>query len=98
MAIIKASTAENLETLSNVELRKRLYTTISVGGDGDNRAQFRHALAAGMKKALGNPASEYSLENPPSLLRMGPKKFLTTMLFEGIHFKMMLDGTILFLK
>jgi len=98
MAIVKASAKENLESLSSAQLRKRLYTTISVGGDGEPRAQFRHALAAGMKKELGVPAAEYSATNPPPLLRMGPKKFLADMLFEGIHFKMMLDGSIVFLK
>ena len=98
MAIVKTLDGENVEKLPYNELRKRLYTAISVGGDGEDRAQFKHALAAGMKKDLGNPATEYSLEKPPLLLRMGPRKFLSNMLFENIHFKMMLDGTIIFLK
>ena len=98
MAIVKTSDDENVKVLSNIELKKRLYTTISIGGDGDSRAQFRQAVAAGLKKELGNPASEYSEENPPLLLRIGPKRFLCGMLFEGIHFRMMLDGTIVFLK
>ena len=98
MAIAKASGNENVEELSNSELRKRAYTTLSVGGEGDNRAQFRYSLAAGMKKDLGGLASTYSLANPPLLLRMRPNKFLSAMLFENIHFKMMLDGTIVFFK
>ena len=98
MAIAKASDVENVEKLPTSELRKRAYTTLSVGGDGDNRAQFRYALAAGMKKDLGSLASEYTLANPPLLLRMSPNRFLSVMLFENIHFKIMLDGTIVFLK
>jgi len=98
MAIVKASDGTDIEKLPNSALRKRAYTILSVGGEGDNRAQFRYALAAGMKKDLGGLASEYSLANPPLLMRMRPNKFLSTMLFEGIHFKMMLDGTIVFLK
>ena len=98
MAIVRTAFDEDVRKLSNIELKNRLYCVVSVGGEGDNRAQFRYALAAGMKKDLGSPAAKYSDANPPLILRMGQKKFLAEMLFEGIHFKMMLDGTIVFLK
>ena len=98
MAIALLSPDELVNALTNAELRRRLYTIISVGGDGDCRAQFKLATAAGMKKDLGNIASNYSLDEPPALLRMPPSKFLSHMLFEGIHFKMMLDGSIHFIN
>ena len=98
MAIVKTSVVGEVDKLPIAELRKRLYTALSVGGEGESRAVFRLALAAGMKKDLGKPVSDYSENTPPLLLRIGPKKFLSEMLFEGIHFKMMLDGTIVFLK
>ena len=97
MAIALRSPTENVKGLSNIELRKRLYTIISVGGEGDGRAQFKIATAAGMKKDLGPLASGFSLEDPPTLIRMAPNKYLSQMLFEGIHFKMMIDGTIQFI-
>ena len=97
MAIALQNKGEHVERLSNSELKKRLYTLISVGGDGDNRAQFRLATAAGMKKELGGFASSFSSDSPPLLIRMTPNNYLSQMLFEGIHFKMMLDGSLHFL-
>lgn len=98
MALALLSRNECLEDLPPSALRKRLYTLISIGGEGDDRAQFRSAISAGMKKDLGGFASAFSLEAPPTLMRMTPKKYLSQMLFEGIHFKMMLDGSIRFIN
>ena len=98
MAIALTAPDEKVEGLPNTELQKRLYTLVSIGGEGDNRAQFKMATAAGRKKDLGKLASDFSLESPPTLIRMTPNNYLSRMLFEGIHFKMMLDGTIQFIN
>ena len=98
MALALLSPNEKLNERSPSELRKRLYTLISIGGEGDNRAQFRFATAAGIKKDLGGFSSTFSLEHPPTLMRLPPKKYLSQMLFENIHFKMMLDGSIQFIN
>jgi CRISPR-associated endonuclease Csn1 len=89
---------EDVSKCSIFELRKRLYTILSVGSEKEKRAEFRNALLAGQKKMLGKPVSIFSKDLPPNLLRMGPAKYLSQMLFEGIHFKMMLDGTIKFIE
>ena len=89
---------EDVSKCSIFELRKRLYTILSVGSEKEKRAEFRNALLAGQKKMLGKPVSLFSKDLPPNLLRMGPAKYLSQMLFEGIHFKMMLDGTIKFIE
>ena len=82
MTIALTAPGEYVKGLPSIELRKRLYTLISVGGEGDNRAQFKLASAAGMKKDLGKLASDFSLAKPPPLMRMAPNKYLSLMLFE----------------
>jgi hypothetical protein len=42
--------------------------------------------------------SKINLDDPYRLLLISPKVFLSQMLFEGIHFKMMLDGTVEFME
>lgn len=76
------------------KLKNRLYILISTGSERDTRAHFRHTLAAGMKKDLGNPESSFNEISHPSLIRMTPNKYLKLMLFDGIDFKIELDGTI----
>lgn len=98
MALALQFKGENITECPVSELRKRLYVVLSIGSEKDNRAQFRHALLAGQKKELGALANDFSIGTPPGLIRMTPAKYLSQMLFEGIHFKMMLDGSIEFIK
>ena len=97
MALTLVHSDENLSKLTSAELRNRLYVLRSTGSDADNRAQFTHANCAGEKKSLGSLVSEIDVQHPPALLRLPPSKYLTQMLFEGVHFRMMLDGSIRFL-
>ena len=97
MVIVRKCANEDVSAITASELRKRLYVTISLGGDGDARAQFKYAFEARQKKDMGGPSSKIDIDNPPALLRLGEKAYLKYMLFENIHFKMMLDGTIRFL-
>lgn len=97
MAIALREQNEDVRALGSAALRKRLYVLRSTGSEADNRAQFTYAFSAGAKKDLGKPASQIDVENPPSLLRLNQRTYLSRMLFEGIHFKMMLDGSIKFL-
>jgi CRISPR-associated endonuclease Csn1 len=89
---------EDVSKSSPIELRKRLYTVLSIGSEKETRAEFRRAIVAGKKKSIGKPARDFSIDSPPCLLRIGPAKYLSQMLFEGIHFKMLLDGSIEFMK
>ena len=53
------------------------------------------ALAESGMHASGE--SQINLENPHSLLLLSPGTYLKQMLFEGVHFRMAMDGTIVFL-
>jgi hypothetical protein len=46
----------------------------------------------------GKGESKINLDNPFLLLILSSKTYLSQMLFEGIHFKMLLDGSIEFMK
>jgi len=69
---------------------------------------FRHHLEARASTVLekylkeeglnGKGESKINLENQYLLLLLSPKTYLSQMLFEGIHFKMLLDGSIEFMK
>ena len=98
---------EELRALSPTELRKRLYKVISFEKDG--RIIFQHHAEARastvLRQYLGtlenrNPKGEsrISLDLPFELLRLAPGVYQTQVLFEGIHFQMMFDGSIRFLE
>ena len=96
---------EEVKTLTPTELRKRLYKVISFKDSGRTTFQL-HTEARPitiLSKALfeqdKNKAGESKInfDNPHELLRLAKSTLLSQMLFEGIHFKMMLDGTIKFL-
>ncbi len=54
-------------------------------------------LAPGEMKKSPTGESKIDLKHPHELLRVSSGTYLKQMMFEGIHFKMMLDGTIRFL-
>lgn len=97
---------EELESMNIAEISKRLYKVVKFESSG--RTTFRlhtEARAATILsdslKAIGKSKtgdSTISFDNPGLLLYLSSGKFLKQMLFEGIHFKMNLDGTIVFLK
>ncbi len=96
---------EELKTLAPAELRKRLYKVVKFRDDG--RVTFRlhtearasvvleGALAEAGKNKKGQ--SKIDFENPHELLCLSPRSYSPQILFEGIHFKMMLNGSIKFL-
>ena len=97
---------EEVQKLTQAELRKRLYKVVKFESSG--RMTFRHHLEARASTVLekylkeegfnAKGESKINLENQYLLLLLSPKTYLSQMLFEGIHFKMFLDGSIEFLK
>ncbi|MBR3220589.1 MAG: hypothetical protein IKF72_00015 [Kiritimatiellae bacterium] len=95
----------NTKELKPAELSKRLYKVVKFESTG--RITFRRHLEARASvvlekdlKAIGKHKtgeSSVNFENPHELLYLSPGVYFSNMLFEGIHFKMMLDGTIIFL-
>jgi len=93
---------EGLSKLGQAELVKRLYKVVKFEGTG--RITFRlHiearasvVLAKDLLEAGKHKAGESSIDfvRPHELLLLSPGVYLPRMRFEGIHFKMMLDGSI----
>lgn len=97
---------EELETMSAAEIGKRLYKVVKFRNDGLITLRFhsearasvilaKHLKASG-KHAAGE--SRISFDLPHELLLISPAIYSRQMLFENIHFKMNLDGTITFLR
>ena len=96
---------EALKSMGTDELSKRLYKVVKF--DGTGRTTFRHHIEARASVVLGKDLAEQGKHKdgessidfnaPHELLRLSPGTYLKQMLFEGIHFRMALDGTIKFL-
>ena len=99
--------SDELKGLSVQELCKRLYKVVKFRGD-DRRITFRFHREARASVVLEKELGEFGksrkgentidFENPHELLLLAEKKYRSQMLFEGIDFKMMLDGTIHFIN
>ncbi|MDY5595936.1 MAG: HNH endonuclease domain-containing protein [Kiritimatiellia bacterium] len=107
MALVyRAGHPEELEALSQKELGQRLYKVVKFASNGEMTMRFHtEARAATVLEAdlLANGfhkkgESKLDFETPFRLLRVSPASYLKQMLFEGIHFRMQLDGTISFMK
>jgi len=96
---------EELKGLSQRELVKRLYKVVKFRGDGlvtfrrHIEARASVVLSKDLKTAGKHAAGESKIDlaEPHELLLVSPGVYGGQMLFEGIHFRMMLDGTIRFL-
>lgn len=97
---------EELESLSQRELRKRLYKVVKFRTDGmitfryHSEARAATVLEADLfaKGFHKKGESKLNFEDPFLLLLVSPKTYFSQLLFEGIHFRMALDGTITFIK
>ena len=97
---------EDVYALGANELSKRLYKVVKFRSDGlvtfrlHIEARASVVLAKDLVDQGKHKAGESSIDfvNPHELLLLSPGVFLKQMLFEGIHFRMMLDGSIKFLK
>jgi hypothetical protein len=97
---------DELKSLDRDELRKRLYKVVKFESSG--RMTLRLHIEARASTVLEadlaaegfhkKGESKIDLDNPYRLLLVSPKSYLSQMLFEGIHFKMMLDGSIVFME
>lgn len=96
---------EELKALSPKQLVDRLYKVVKFRGDGlitfrrHLEARASVVLAKDLKAAGKHAAGEsrIDLERPHELLLVSPGVYMRQMLFEGIHFRMMLDGSIRFM-
>lgn len=96
---------EEVKTLTPTELQKRLYKVVKFDNTGRITFRFHREARASvvLKKALGAKGkheageSKIDIHSPHELLLLSTTTYMHQMLFEGIHFKMMLDGTIKFL-
>lgn len=95
---------DELKTMSNAELVKRLYKVVKYTSnvmtcrlhvEARSSVDLGKDLKASGKHEKGE--SKIDLETPHELLLVSPGTYLKQMVFEGIHFKMMLDGSIRFL-
>ena len=99
---------EELYTMSPAELSKRLYKVVKFSSEG--QTTFLHHLEARASTVLDaylkekyngknvQGFSQINLAEPYERLRVGPCTFSNQMLFEGIHFNMLLNGEIKWLK
>ena len=97
---------DKVKHLSAAELSKRLYKVVKFRSDG--LVTFRRHLEARASVVLAKDLAEIGKHKagesaidfvkPHELLLLSPGIYFGNMLFENIHFKMMLDGTIVFLK
>ena len=104
MALTYENSPDELKALPPKDLRKRLYKVVKFRSDGpitfrlhtEARAStvLGEALVAMGKHKAGESKIDY--KNPHELLLVGPGTYLNHMLFEGIDFKMNLDGSIKF--
>ena len=96
---------ESVMNLPLRELKKRLYKVVKFRSDGMITFRFNSEarasvvlgadLVANGKHKAGESAIDYI--RPHELLLLSPGMYFKNMLFEGIHFKMMIDGTIKFI-
>ena len=97
---------DELKTLDSNELCKRLYKVVKFESSGrmtlrlHTEARASTVLEAELAAEGFNKKGEskISFDDPYRLLLVSPKTYLSQMLFEGIHFKMMLDGSIKFIE
>ena len=94
--------------MSPAELSKRLYKVVKFSSEG--QTTFLHHLEARASTVLDaylkekyngknvQGFSQINLAEPYERLRVGPCTFSNQMLFEGIHFNMLLNGEIKWLK
>jgi len=97
---------EELEQLTARELCNRLYKLVKFESTGRITFRFHKEARASVVlaqnlKSCGKHAageSKISVDKPHELLLVTPGQYVKLMLFENIHFKMMLDGSIRFIK
>ena len=91
--------------MSPSEISKRLYKVVKFENTG--RVTFRYHTEARAAVDLGKDLvalgkhkageSAIDFESPHELMLLSPVRYCGHMLFEGVHFRMMLDGSIRFL-
>lgn len=86
-----------LRTMPARDLRLRLYYVRVLPSAVDSHVELQYHLEARIKKDIPKPPSSIDIKKPSGLIRISAGKFMSNFLFEGIHFRMMLDGTIKFI-
>ncbi len=99
MALTYENSPDELKTLPQKELKKRLYKIIMI--EPPNKLQLIfHRDARGKTDILATDknSSKISTVCPPAILRISSTTFSKHLLFEGIDFSFSIDGEIQFLK
>lgn len=103
LALVYDKAPEELKTLSHEDLAKRLYWVRQVKGSGNKLVLYHHRearpkvilekdlLSQGKKK---DGASKINFETPEPLLLISSSTFFNHLLFENVHFRLGLDGSI----
>jgi len=86
-----------LRTMPARDLRLRLYYVRVLPSAVDSHVELQYHLEARIKKDIPKPPSSIDIKKPSGLIRISAGKFMSNFLFEGIHFRMMLDGSIKFI-
>lgn len=106
MALVHApDNPGELRALSPDAIRKRLYKVVKFESSGRLTLRFHvEARASTVLKAdlvaagkHGAGESAVSLDTPHELLLLSPSTYRNQVLFEGIHFRMLMDGSIHFM-
>lgn len=102
--LVYKDSPEELFQMAACGLRKRLYNIVKFASNGTTfkfhaEARASTVLSADLVAANKHKAGESVIDytEPHELLLMSASKYVPHMLFEGIHFRMMLDGSIRFL-
>ena len=105
LALAYDKSPDELKALEPSSIAARLYKVVKFESTG--RVTFRYHSEARAAVVLAKDLlmngkhkageSTIDFERPHELLLLSPAKYCSQMLFEGIHFRMMLDGTIKFL-
>lgn len=99
MAIVKDGFKINTsDTSIQKSLSSRLYYVRVLPSAKDSHVELQHHLVAVPKKEIRDRSSEINPVVPHALIRTSANNVLKSMLFEGIHFRMNLDGSIHFLE
>ena len=94
-----------MKGLSHQDLKKRLYKVVKFESTGrltlrfNSEARASVVLSKDLKEAGKHAAGESKIDliHPHELLLVSPSVYGSQVAFEGVHFRMLIDGSIQFL-
>lgn len=91
---------DKIKGLPSKEVKNRLYYIRVLPSEKETRGEIQFHREARAKKDIpdSEKSSSINLNVPSALIRISANNMFRNLLFEGIHFRMMLDGSITFIK